>query len=1050
MKKLLSSILAIVMLLTIAPMHLSFAEQTEPSTYWIDREKQDGYLGNYTLISNDTADPSKNYNIGDLTGLIAEPECEPEPEVPVDDSQIPSGAAESVRLSTSESYGEKTKTVNAVHNVGDTFQWAVLDNALALDDPYVDIVWCYYTCRAVGKHCYVWAETHREGQIIRIDQENAQILADEFDRIYGPTINNFGNFDNPAADTKVNILVHNLPDGVQSYFYDFEYYNIGNNEDQYFFHVDNYGTMLDVNGDDADWHVEDGFIPMVSAFMDMLIFCRCNYSNRVPSWLIQTMKQANVNLNYGSEGTEKMIEDWEANTQRYTDGYSLFNWVRRELTQSPAYINVFAEYLKVHHGSYELFGEILDAYMSATDSTGATLVPQALSGTIFDGMTLGEIAEAYRMALVIKDDDPDSLYGFCGNEMFDKIPVVCSYNNSVTQLPGGGARLVKNLDTGIFNPASGASNKIKYVGITVDIDALPYVNCVIFKDYDGSFLKEQLVFSGNDAIPPEDPYHQGMTFAGWDKSYTNIQASVTITATYTQGETYHTVTFENEDTHEQINQIRVIRSFKLGVIDKPVRPGYAFIGWYLADGTEFDPVNTKIYSDMTVYARYISAVTIYSYAFSAWGFSSFSTDNPENLQIYSEADNNLRYLFAGAYLKGVVYGFNDQRTFVKVDPETYESTVIATADNNTSVKNIYVFFDMTYDYSTEKMYVSYMDTSGVSHIGTVNLQTGVVTSVATPAELYMALACTKDGTLYAMLPSGTFVSVNKSNGRYTLIGETGIDLESEGSISYTCMTIDYNTGIMYWSAINHEDNLHHIYMVYPENAKIVDLGITGGNYQLHAMYIPYEYNVNTYYTVNFVDWDGTLIESQQVLEGEDAVAPADPVREGYKFIGWDTDFTNVQSDLRIFAQYEQLAAYNVTFADWDFTVLSTQKVYEGQDAVAPSDPVREGYTFTGWDKDYTNVHSDLIVIAQYVPAGTEPTPTPTAEPTTEPGTLMGDLNGDGKTNTADATVILKIAAGILQLTDEQAKVGDVNRDGKVNTADATLILKYAAGMIAEF
>ena len=63
---------------------------------------------------------------------------------------------------------------------------------------------------------------------------------------------------------------------------------------------------------------------------------------------------------------------------------------------------------------------------------------------------------------------------------------------------------------------------------------------------------------------------------------------------------------------------------------------------------------------------------------------------------------------------------------------------------------------------------------------------------------------------------------------------------------------------------------------------------------------------------------------------------------------------------------------------------------------------------------------------------------------------MGDLNGDGKTNTADATVILKIAAGILQLTDEQAKVGDVNRDGKVNTADATLILKYAAGMIAEF
>ena len=74
---------------------------------------------------------------------------------------------------------------------------------------------------------------------------------------------------------------------------------------------------------------------------------------------------------------------------------------------------------------------------------------------------------------------------------------------------------------------------------------------------------------------------------------------------------------------------------------------------------------------------------------------------------------------------------------------------------------------------------------------------------------------------------------------------------------------------------------------------------------------------------------------------------------------------------------------------------------------------------------------------------TEPTPTPTQQP----GIMTGDLNSDGKVNTADAVLVLKEAAGIINLTTEQLKCGDTNHDGKVNTADAVLILKYAAGMI---
>ena len=53
------------------------------------------------------------------------------------------------------------------------------------------------------------------------------------------------------------------------------------------------------------------------------------------------------------------------------------------------------------------------------------------------------------------------------------------------------------------------------------------------------------------------------------------------------------------------------------------------------------------------------------------------------------------------------------------------------------------------------------------------------------------------------------------------------------------------------------------------------------------------------------------------------------------------------------------------FLDWEGTILKTEQVEDGCSATAPATPVREGYTFTGWDKDFSNVQSDLIVTAQY-------------------------------------------------------------------------------------
>ena len=130
-----------------------------------------------------------------------------------------------------------------------------------------------------------------------------------------------------------------------------------------------------------------------------------------------------------------------------------------------------------------------------------------------------------------------------------------------------------------------------------------------------------------------------------------------------------------------------------------------------------------------------------------------------------------------------------------------------------------------------------------------------------------------------------------------------------------------------------------------------------------------------YFTVTFQDWNGTVLKTEQVEQGKSATAPADPVREGYTFIGWDKSFSNVQSDLTVTAQYEKnVVYYTVTFLDWDGTTLKTEQVEQGKSATAPADPIREGYTFIGWNKDFSNVQSNLTVTAQYEQIVTPPTP----------------------------------------------------------------------------
>ena len=124
------------------------------------------------------------------------------------------------------------------------------------------------------------------------------------------------------------------------------------------------------------------------------------------------------------------------------------------------------------------------------------------------------------------------------------------------------------------------------------------------------------------------------------------------------------------------------------------------------------------------------------------------------------------------------------------------------------------------------------------------------------------------------------------------------------------------------------------------------------------------YSVNSYTLTYMVDgekyWEGT------VAYGTALTALEAPTKRGYTFSGWSgLPATMPAKDVTVNGSFT-IERYTVTFYDWDGTVLKVETVAWGQAATPPADPTREGYTFIGWDFDYTNVVWDLAVHAEYV------------------------------------------------------------------------------------
>ncbi|HCL22075.1 MAG TPA: hypothetical protein DHW47_09155 [Oscillibacter sp.] len=122
------------------------------------------------------------------------------------------------------------------------------------------------------------------------------------------------------------------------------------------------------------------------------------------------------------------------------------------------------------------------------------------------------------------------------------------------------------------------------------------------------------------------------------------------------------------------------------------------------------------------------------------------------------------------------------------------------------------------------------------------------------------------------------------------------------------------------------------------------------------------------YTITFDTAGGSTVASITQDYGTAITAPADPTREGYTFIGWDKAIpaTMPAENMTIKAQW-RINRYTVTFdTDGGSTVAPITQDY-GTPITAPADPTREGYTFIGWDTEIptTMPAGDMTITAQW-------------------------------------------------------------------------------------
>lgn len=237
-----------------------------------------------------------------------------------------------------------------------------------------------------------------------------------------------------------------------------------------------------------------------------------------------------------------------------------------------------------------------------------------------------------------------------------------------------------------------------------------------------------------------------------------------------------------------------------------------------------------------------AGVEIYAYSqnfddYTLNGLVKFNSNSPEELtRIKIIEDEATAGAFGGdAYYVMCTYQYFYPGGLYTVDLETGELTLVASYIQDYNVR---LAVDMSYDYTTETMYMIYPsdNDSYLTAFGSVDLKTGQQTFINHEMDRYVrAIAVDKEGILYGIDEYGMLITIDKITGECTELYDLGIR-------PFYRQSMDFNrtTGELYW-AFSDTYEYGTLNKVDVSNGTVTTIGKIGsdGDEKVIGLHIPY-------------------------------------------------------------------------------------------------------------------------------------------------------------------------------------------------------------------
>lgn len=114
--------------------------------------------------------------------------------------------------------------------------------------------------------------------------------------------------------------------------------------------------------------------------------------------------------------------------------------------------------------------------------------------------------------------------------------------------------------------------------------------------------------------------------------------------------------------------------------------------------------------------------------------------------------------------------------------------------------------------------------------------------------------------------------------------------------------------------------------------------------------------------------DAELISGEIKQKYKDGIeiVPPEINKDGYALVGWEGNYISPEKNQTITPIWKKIhtVKFELDGGTSDDSVSLTQQIIDGEAAIAPA-PEKNGFSFEGWDTDFSSVSEDMTVTAKY-------------------------------------------------------------------------------------